>query len=410
MRKQLLRDSAVYISGSMIVHILGFIGLVYLMRFLPVTEYGKYIYIIEFISIFGVFSDGGFTKHIVKESCQKPDLIEEIYLKAQSAQILFSVFMLLLILMISYLTNSLQDFYYISIFGISVVISAFFAPMLAILIASGRKDLIFYKDLTSSIFKLGFILCGIYFKAPLTYFIYLGFINCFVLFVLFIYTRYKKEFLYIFRLKIDLPGSLTFIRQGVLFTVFIAANIIYTKIDIIMLEKIVGSTEVGFYSGATRFIYPFLFISDAFMTAIFPTLAKHANNKKEFKKVQDLATYYLGGIGVLLSVSLFFSADFIFLFFFDHKYDASIPVFKVMVWYIAIVFVYGSISNNLVAKNRIKFLVYLNLMMIILNVVLNFLLIPGFGAKGSAIATIICEILILISAILYWRKTEARDL
>ena len=90
------------------------------------------------------------------------------------------------------------------------------------------------------------------------------------------------------------------------------------------------------------------------------------------------------------------------------KYDDSIPVFKVLVWYLAIVFIYGPISNSLVAKNKVVFLVYLNLFMIVLNVLLNFFLIPVYGAKGAAVATIICEILILVSAGVYWRKIETR--
>jgi len=403
MRKQLLKDSAVYIGGSIIVQILGFIGLIYLMRYLPVSEYGKYIYIIEFISIFAFFSDGGFTQHIIKESSQNPDKVQSIYSKAQSAQLLISAAMLVLILGISYPVNSLKDFYYLSVFGLSVVISACFAPMLAIFVASGRKDLIFYKDVALSALKLIFMLAGIYYKAPLGYFIYLGFINCFVLLMLLLYTRYKKEFDYLFKIKTDFAGSYSFIKQGLLFTALMAANVIYNKIDIIMLEKITGSTEVGYYSGATRFIYPFMFISGAFMTAIFPSLAKHAEDNEKFKSIQYLALYYLGGIGILLSTFLYFWSDSLFQLFFDTKYNESIPVFKVLVWYLAIVFIYGSISNNLVAKNKVKFLVYLNLIMIIMNVVLNFFLIPVYGAKGAAMATIVCELLILVSAGVYWR-------
>ena len=138
------------------------------------------------------------------------------------------------------------------------------------------------------------------------------------------------------------------------------------------------------------------------MTAIFPSLAKYAADKDKFKNIQYLALYYLGGIGILLSTCLFLGSDILFELFFNHKYDESIPVFKVLVWYLAIVFIYGSISNNLVAKNKVKFLVYLNLIMIVLNVALNFFLIPVYGAKGAAIATIICELLILVSAGVYW--------
>ena len=181
-----------------------------------------------------------------------------------------------------------------------------------------------------------------------------------------------------------------------------AANVIYNKIDIIMLEKMIGSVEVGYYSGATRFIYPFMFISGAFMTAIFPSLAKYSNDKDKFKGIQYIALYYLGGIGIVLSTILFLGSDLLFNFFFDLKYDQSIPTFKVLVWYLAIVFIYGSISNNLVALGKVKFLVALNLVMILVNVVLNLFLIPHYGAVGAAIATIFCELLILFTAGIYW--------
>ena len=410
MQKELLKNSAVYVAGSMIVQVLGFIGLVFLMQYLPIPEYGKYIYIIEFISIFAFFSDGGFTQNIIKESSQNPDKIQSIYYKAQSAQFLISAIMLLLIALFSYTTNSTTDFYLLIIFGLSVVASSLFAPMLAILIASGRKEFIFYKDLALSALKLIFMLLGIYYKAPLEYFIFLGFINCIVLSLLLIFTKLKKEFSYLFEIKIDLSSSFSFIKQGLLFTVLMAANVIYNKIDIVMLEKMIGSTEVGYYSGATRFIYPFMFISGAFMTAIFPGLAKYSQQKDKFNRIQYIALYYLGGIGIVLSTVLFLGSDLLFNFFFDLKYEQSVPTFKVLVWYLAIVFIYGSISNNLVALGKIKFLVALNLIMILVNIVLNFFLIPHYGALGAAIATIICELLILITAGIYWiLKSQERD-
>ncbi len=401
MQKQLLKDSAVYISGSIIVQAFGFVGLVLLMKFLPVAVYGKYIYIIEFITIFGFFADGGLNQLIVRETSQNPGQVKEIYSKAQSAQVLISGLLLALIILISYPLNSSEDFFYLLIYGTSVVITAYFAPMLAVLVASGRKDLIFYKDIVLSTAKLAFMVAGIIFKQPIIYFIFLGFLNCIVSLLLYVYLRWKKEFTYFFKNSLDFSNSLSFMKQGLLFTILMAANVIYNKIDIIMLEK-----EVGYYSGATRFIYPFMFISTAFMTAVFPSLAKHAGDSINFNKIQYTALYYLGGIGILLSTVLFLTADLIFITFFDHKYDASIPVFKVLVWYLAIVFIYGSISNNLVAKNKVRFLVILNIIMIALNIGLNFFLIPRYGAVGAAVATIVCEVIILGTASLYWMRVS----
>jgi len=80
-----------------------------------------------------------------------------------------------------------------------------------------------------------------------------------------------------------------------------------------------GSVEVGYYSGATKFIYPFMFISGAFMTAIFPKLAKHSAEKDKFRNIQTLAIYSLGGIGMVLSASLYLGGDIIFELFFGNK-------------------------------------------------------------------------------------------
>lgn len=405
MRKQLLKDSAVYLGGSIIVQLLGFVGLVLLMQFLPVPVYGKYIYIIEFISIFAFFSDGGFTQLIVKETSQNPASVRDIYNKAQSAQILISLTMMGMILLFSFSINSITDFYYLSVYGLSVVISAFFAPMLAILVATGRKDLIFWKDISLGTLKLIFIITGIVLNAPLDYFVYLGFINCAVLLLLFLYIRHREHGGHLVS-KPRVFESIPFIRQGAVFTVLMAANVIYNKIDIIMLEKMKGSIEVGYYSGATRFIYPFMFISTAFMTAIFPSLAKYSNDKLKFNSIQYLALYTLGFVGIVLSTLLFFNSTFIFNSIFHDKYDASIPVFRILVWYLAIVFIYGSISNNLVAKGKVTFLVYLNIVMILVNVALNFLLIPKMGARGAAISTLTCEGIILFSGLIYWNRVK----
>lgn len=406
MRRQLLTDSAIYLAGSIIVQAMGFAGLILLMNYLPVDEYGKYTYILEFILIFAFFSDGGFTQYIIKETSQNPEKINSIYAQAQSAQVLISLLMLLLIILTAYPLNSSMDFFLLLIYGFSVVISACFAPILAVLVASGRKDLIFYKDIMLSSAKLIFTAIGIVLKQPLIYFICLGFLNCIVLLLLYLYTRWEKKFTYFFKNRINFSESWSFLKQGLIFTILMAANVIYNKIDIIMLEKMVGSAEVGYYSGATRFIYPFMFISTAFMTAIFPSLAKHAKDSVSFNKIQYTALFYLGSIGIVLSTVLFFCSSAIFHFFFGSKYDISIPIFNVLVWYLAIVFIYGSISNNLVAKNKIKFLVILNVVMIGLNIGINFLLIPSYGALGAAIATITCEIIILIAASLYYLKVN----
>jgi O-antigen/teichoic acid export membrane protein len=408
MRKQLLNDSFVYLSGSVIVQSLGFLGMILLMKYLPIAQYGQYTYVIEFISIFAFFSDGGFNQYIIREVTRRPEDQKSIYATAQATQILISILIIFLIAAIAFPVSSRQNFYFLMIFGVGMVLNTMFTPMIALLIAQSRTDLLLYKDIINAISKLLFILIGILTKASLVYFFYIGFANFALLAFFFSFLTLRNRTVSFFTLNFNFKENILFVKQGIVFTILMTANIIYNKIDVLMLEKMRGYTEVGYYSGATRFIYPFMFISTSFMTAIFPRLVRYSNDPEKSKNLQYLSLYYLGGIGIVLSTALYLGSSLLFNTFFNDKFDSSIPVFDILVWYLAIVFIYGTISNNLVARNRVAFLVYLNSSMIFVNIGINYYLIPPYGAVGAAISTVTCELLILIIATIYWRYSVLR--
>jgi O-antigen/teichoic acid export membrane protein len=104
----------------------------------------------------------------------------------------------------------------------------------------------------------------------------------------------------------------------------------------------------------------------------------------------------MGSAGLLLSLFLFFAAEYFFHAFFGPKFDASVPVYKVMVWYLFIVFSYGTFSNIVVAKGYAFLMFKVTLVMLALKLVLNYLFLPQYGAVGAAIVTLICETLLCL--------------
>ena len=71
---------------------------------------------------------------------------------------------------------------------------------------------------------------------------------------------------------------------------------------------------------------------------------------------------------------------------------ASVPL-KIITWYTA--FSYWGVARSawLVCENKQKYLKYIYIYAAIANVILNFVLIPSFGAIGAAIASLIAQII-----------------
>ena len=74
------------------------------------------------------------------------------------------------------------------------------------------------------------------------------------------------------------------------------------------------------------------------------------------------------------------------------QYESSAQILKVIAWYT--IFSYLGVARNawIVCKNKQKYLKYMYFSAAIINIILNYLLIPIWGANGAAIASLITQV------------------
>ena len=75
--------------------------------------------------------------------------------------------------------------------------------------------------------------------------------------------------------------------------------------------------------------------------------------------------------------------------------DAFMPAvmpLKIVTWYTAFSFLGVARSSWMVCNNKQKYLKFMYIPAIIINVILNFLLIPTWGASGAAFASLVTQI------------------
>ena len=177
------------------------------------------------------------------------------------------------------------------------------------------------------------------------------------------------------------------IAMGMIFSV------LYFRLDIVMLQLMTEEKVVGFYGAAYKLFEVAVVLSHSFMLVLFPTLVEEyhsdrAQFKNRFKKA--LAIYSLIGGGIAL-VLWCFSHEFIRMIYGD-KFLPSADILDVLSGAILLFFISFLLSNVLIASGREKVNTWNLVGATVLNIILNLVWIPQYGAIGAAWATLFCEI------------------
>jgi O-antigen/teichoic acid export membrane protein len=167
-------------------------------------------------------------------------------------------------------------------------------------------------------------------------------------------------------------------------------TMVYLRIDQVMLGNMAGSRELGNYSVAVQISEVWYFIPLVIVSSSFPAFVKVETVSEELfyahmQKLYNVMVLY--SYMVALPVS-FFSREIIGILFSSAYMDAG-PLLTILVW-TGVFTSLGAARNVLIlAKNWTR----LNLVSVALgsamNVLLNILLIPKYGAMGAVAATFV---------------------
>ncbi|WP_199119093.1 flippase [Pedobacter sp. ASV28] len=167
---------------------------------------------------------------------------------------------------------------------------------------------------------------------------------------------------------------------------------IYMKIDIIMLKEILGTESgtnaSGAYATVVMFSEALNFVPVAIVSSLFPAIlnARRDDLQRYQKRLQnlfDLMVWLSLGFALLIT----FGAPLIYKFF-KPQYMEAAPVLAVHVWGSIFVFLGVASTQFLIAEGYHKLTFIRTGLGALVNIILNFLLIPKMGMMGAAIATV----------------------
>ncbi len=213
---------------------------------------------------------------------------------------------------------------------------------------------------------------------------------------------------YVTFVPITLKNAFSHFKGVFIYFIPTIATTIYTILDKVMLGTIYGNQyESGYYDQAQKIV--------SMVTAILLSLnvvvgvqTSYLYAQKDIKKITEkveTSLVYVCFLGAPLCIGLYGISEEVILFFWGKEFANSILLIKILCVLVVIIAISNCLGGQLFTPiNMRKQSAIIICIGAIINLILNFVFIPGYGAKGACVATVVAESFITIMYIIMSRK------
>ncbi len=181
--------------------------------------------------------------------------------------------------------------------------------------------------------------------------------------------------------------------------------LIYFRIDIILISKLSphGDDAIVWYGLAYTIVNAFTILPGAFMGAMFPAMSRALEDKEiDFSPIFTDALRWMFLLGMPFAVGLATLAPKISAILFPSYGPETIaPALSLLSWSGGLIFLTTVVITVLRAADKRYPFTLLMATTALLNIALNFQLIPRFSHVGAAITMIISEAYLFIASLIY---------
>ncbi len=166
---------------------------------------------------------------------------------------------------------------------------------------------------------------------------------------------------------------------------------VYSYADSLLLRQYFGHETVGQYAVAYKLTYALQFLPLTFVAALYPAMSSDfaAGNHEGLKTSLKNGLRLMMLVSVPLSALLSALAGPIILTFYGRPYAGAIAPLMVLPWVLIPIFLDFPIGSLLNATRRSSLKTTSMGITMVLNVVLNFFLVPKFGPVGAAYSGVV---------------------
>jgi PST family polysaccharide transporter len=370
-----------------------FVGIVvgiWVARYLGPSSFGELSYALALVGMFSVIASLGIDGNIVRDLVREPERQSEILGTAFRLKILGA---LLSAIMCVGTVSALRPHNSQTIWLVAILSSgmAFLALETIGLWFQARvqsKYIVLAKNaayVLGAVIRIGLILN----EAPLIAFAWAGLLESGFAALGLLLVYYVKQKCGPTAWTASWLRARTMLHEGWPLLLSTVSSMLYLRLDMIMLGEMSGDHAVGIYGVATRLSEAWYFLPMAIVSSLQPSLIRAREQGREHYFGRLLLIYRLMAmLSILVSVVVMLVAEPLVILLYGHQYQEAGVVLALHTWASVAVFLGVATSQYLIIENLQKLSLYRTTIGLVCNAILNYLLIPRFGAIGAAAATL----------------------
>lgn len=203
-----------------------------------------------------------------------------------------------------------------------------------------------------------------------------------------IYSGMKNQ-----RFKFTFDMTKRLFNRSKYFILAAAMVTVFQNTDHIMLKMMVGDSQNGFYTAAITCATIFHFLYFAIVDSMRPVILE-SKKALSAKYEENLSSLYSIVVYTAVAQAIGFTvlAKPIVITLYGEEYLETVQVLRIIVWQIAFSHM-GTVRNIwILAEGLEKYVWRINLAGALLNIILNALMIPHYGAFGAALASLLTQV------------------
>lgn len=394
--RRIAKNTLVLTISQIIYVSFGFIYFILMARYLGVEGFGVISFALALSGIFAIFIDLGLYQLTVREVARNKNIFMKyigniIPIKVALVVPAFCL-MAFLLNLFNYPPQTITVVYFISL---SVIFTSFTKMFYSIFAAHEIMEYEAIGQILSSVLLLFGTFVIIHQNYGIIMFAALYVVVSLVILVYSIFItnlKFKRP-----SIEVNWTFSKSMVKEALPFGfsgVFVA---IFYQIDSVMLSIMEGNAAVGFYNAAYRLVLALILIRTVIHSSTFPLFARSymEQSKEYFEKICTKLFESLFIVMLPIAIGTTILANRIILLFYGAEYLDSAIALQILIWSNVIIFI-NSYPRLFEVANKPIIFTKITAIGALLNIILNYFMIPIWSFVGASIATVITELIILI--------------
>lgn len=182
-------------------------------------------------------------------------------------------------------------------------------------------------------------------------------------------------------------------------TIWSLSAIVASRVDQIMISNMMSLTEVAIYATAFQFVFLYSIGLQSMSAVLVPKFSAFQHKEDVVKYIKRIMKYIVPVFGLLCV--LIYISQYMFPLIFGIKYIDSVPIYLILSFGMAFKLLSVPYSSVIMIFNKTNFIAILGIIVMIINIILNYFFIPLYGAFGAGMALFVAYILQVVFSVYY---------